>query len=329
MRIEQVTPDTTDERVKQWHAAEVAAAGEQWGWPLPPMSLQELRAHADHPGAPPIARYEATLAIDDDDVVGFTHSWWMTNENAHLLDVSVHVLPERRREGIGRRLLAERVEAARADARRSLTLPAPEGSPAESFAVSVGAERGIVERHSVLELADVDWELVDRSAPPTAGYRIESWTGLAPEDLLPSLARAVESMDDAPKGTLDIAFATWTDDMVRASHALSSARGYRRLVVAAVHEASGEVAGFTEIQIAPGRDEYAEQNDTVVVPAHRGRRLGMSMKATMLQRLRVEEPTVRTISTWNAEENRWMLAVNVALGFRKAEPWGMYQLTLG
>ncbi|MDX6224578.1 MAG: hypothetical protein QOE64_954 [Frankiales bacterium] len=329
MEIEVVHPGTSERRLKQWHAAEVASSGAERGWPLPAMTLQELEGHARHPGGEPIARYEALLAVEDDEVIGFAHSWWLSADNRHFVDASTHVLPERRREGIGRALLDHLVAAARADGRRSISLPGPLGSAGAQFAEAAGAKESLIERHSVLDLADVDAALVDRSAPPSPGYRLEAWGEVPPEHLLPSLASAQESMDDAPKGALDIARDTWTLDMIRALYALTAARGYRRLVVAAVHEASGDVAGFTEVQLPPGRSEYAEQGDTVVVPAHRGHRLGMSMKSAMLQRLRVEAPQLERISTWNAEENQWMLAVNVALGFKPAELWGMYQLTVG
>jgi GNAT superfamily N-acetyltransferase len=328
MHIERVTPGTPEHRIKQWHAVEVAVA-DRTDWPLPPLTLAELTGHAQHPGGDPIGRYDALLAIEDDDVVGFAHCWWWSAENRHLVDSSVHVLPERRRRGIGRTLIERLIEDARADGRRSLTMPARQGADSEQFVQAMGATESLVERHSILEIADVDWALVERSAPPAPGYRLVSWDEDPPEELLPSLARAQESMDDAPKGTLDILRDTWTTDMLRAIYALSAARGYRRLVIAAVHEESGEVAGFTELQIPPGRNEYGEQGDTVVVPEHRGHRLGMSIKSAMLQRVRCEAPELERISTWNAEENQWMLAVNVALGFRPAELWGMYQLTLG
>lgn len=325
MRIEAVTPEISEERLRQWHAVEVAGA-DSTDWPLPAMTLDELRGHARHPGGEPISRYAAHLAVERDQVVGFTHEWWIAADNSHIVDVSVHVHPGHRRRGIGTALLDDAVRRARADGRRVLMAGAPAGKAGSAFLEAAGAPRELEERHSVLDLAVVDWEQVAKGADPAPGYRLVWWLTRPPEEILPSLAVAVASMDDAPKGGLDILRETWRPEMLRASHALSEARGYGRFGVAAIHEATGEVAGYTDLHVTPGRVDYAEQQDTVIVPEHRGHRLGMAVKCRMLLNLREQAPELRTISTWNAESNAHMLAVNIEIGFVQAEMWGMHQL---
>jgi GNAT superfamily N-acetyltransferase len=73
-------------------------------------------------------------------------------------------------------------------------------------------------------------------------------------------------------------------------------------------------------QLIYGRDrvELTEQESTVVLPAHRGHRLGMLVKAVNLQAHARLRPDTRRIYTWNNEDNAHMLAINVALGFRPA-----------
>ena len=55
----------------------------------------------------------------------------------------------------------------------------------------------------------------------------------------------------------------------------------------------------------------------------------MLVKAGLLLRLAEARPEARRVHTWNAEENAFMLAINVALGFRPAGVSGEWQKRLG
>jgi hypothetical protein len=63
--------------------------------------------------------------------------------------------------------------------------------------------------------------------------------------------------------------------------------------------------------------EFAYQYDTLVVGAHRGNGLGMLVKLANLVRLAETSPERTVVYTWNADENEHMLAINIALGFRR------------
>ena len=58
----------------------------------------------------------------------------------------------------------------------------------------------------------------------------------------------------------------------------------------------------------------AFQEDTSVVRAHRGHRLGLLMKAAMLRWVGDERPEVGSIDAWNAADNHDMIAINERLG---------------
>jgi RimJ/RimL family protein N-acetyltransferase len=86
-----------------------------------------------------------------------------------------------------------------------------------------------------------------------------------------------------------------------------------------------QIAGFTEVVVPGTAPARAAQYDTAVVPEHRGKRLGILVKAEMLQWLRAERPDIGEIETDNADDNSHMLAVNEELGFRRQREYREYQ----
>ncbi|NKX53540.1 GNAT family N-acetyltransferase [Arthrobacter mobilis] len=95
-------------------------------------------------------------------------------------------------------------------------------------------------------------------------------------------------------------------------------QGGQMLMAAVLHLPSGELAGYTFVQRFREKPDVVYQEDTLVLPAHRGRGLGMLLKAGNLLRIRRRWPEARRLYTWNAAENSPMLAINTTLGFTLA-----------
>ena len=87
------------------------------------------------------------------------------------------------------------------------------------------------------------------------------------------------------------------------------------LTVAVEHVPTGALAGFSELSVPAPGGRSVEQHDTLVLSEHRGKRLGMLLKAANLIRLQKVAPGHPSVITFNAEENRHMLDVNEAVGF--------------
>jgi hypothetical protein len=87
-----------------------------------------------------------------------------------------------------------------------------------------------------------------------------------------------------------------------------------------MHDASGEMAALTQVEVDPDIDGWAFQDVTAVTRPHRGHRLGLLTKAALAEWLVSAEPGLERIATTNAEVNSYMIAVNEALGYRLAEP---------
>jgi hypothetical protein len=52
-----------------------------------------------------------------------------------------------------------------------------------------------------------------------------------------------------------------------------------------------------------------------VIRKHRGHRLGLLVKLAMMELLATTEPQLERISTWNAQVNEHMIAINEAIGY--------------
>ncbi len=105
----------------------------------------------------------------------------------------------------------------------------------------------------------------------------------------------------------------WDAHRVREMAEVVAKRGDALYTVAALHGAT--IAGFTEIVVPHDSAYRAAQYDTAVVPEHRGKRIGIWVKAAMLAWLTTERPDVREIET-DTRDNAHMIAVNEELGFR-------------
>jgi len=70
------------------------------------------------------------------------------------------------------------------------------------------------------------------------------------------------------------------------------------------------------------------QLDTSVLAAHRGHRLGLLLKISMLRWLAEEEPQLQFLDTWNAVSNDHMISVNEALGYEPIATASVFQRSL-
>ena len=240
-------------------------------------------------------------------------------ENRDQAELMLVVDPARRRRGLGRALLEHAAARAAANGRSVLSVTTRSGGDGEAFARSAGAERGLTDVQRVMDLRAMgDEELARLRADAeraAAGYSLRSWTGLVPEDFLEQAAALFAALNDAPHDARS-APAAWDAQRVRERvNDLRPAYGLRIYAVAARHDASGEPAALTEVAVDPADPGWGHQMLTGVTRAHRGHRLGLLVKVAMAEWLRSAEPALRRIDTWNAESNRYMIAVNEALGY--------------
>jgi RimJ/RimL family protein N-acetyltransferase len=318
MRIERFGADGDPARVRSCHDIMVAATA------------------ADDPGLPPMARTvfdgwltmgwtgeprETWLGCGPD---GSVAGWYLLEvpdrDNRHLGIVDLFVDPARRRQGSGTALLRHAAERALAGGRRLLAGAAIQDSPGESFARSLGAKAGLAEIRRRLDLAAVPAGLVAglraSAQEAAAGYTLISWTQSTPEEYLDQMVAIELAMSDAPHDPIWEEPA-WDAERVRATDRRRRLQQLRSYAVAARHDATGDLAGVTQVEVPPDEPDWVYQGVTAVVRAHRGHRLGLLVKLAMLEWLAQAEPERRWIITGNAETNQHMIAINEALGYQR------------
>lgn len=242
-------------------------------------------------------------------------------DNRHLMNVNLQVLPAHRRRGLGTALLEKAVQLAEAENRTLLISFTHANAPAGAlFAERTGAEAGLTAHTNRLVLAELersllrDWQ--DQAQTSASDFGVGLWTGPYPEEELAAIAELHTVMNTAPMGELDVEDFTVTPEHLRQREAYEAAQGVERWTLYARYRASGELAGYTVVFFDPETPETLYQGDTGVLPHYRGHGLGKRLKAMMLTKVLNERPGLKFVRTGNADENVPMLKINHALGFK-------------
>lgn len=240
-------------------------------------------------------------------------------DNRHLAWVEASTAPDARRQGYGSAVLAALLPLA-LDAGRTLVMAGtPEGGPGSAFASAVGLEVGQREHSNRARCREMPREVlaswVEGARTTAVGSSLLAVDGPFPEDLLEPYSRLALVMNDAPTDDLDLEDFDYTAEELRSRQLAAEARGTIRWTLIARHDATGELAGLTELLLMRHDRWLAHQGDTGVAATHRGHGLGRWLKATNALRLLDEHPEVEAVQTWNASTNPHMLAINHEMGF--------------
>jgi GNAT superfamily N-acetyltransferase len=298
--------------------------------------MSEAAMRADDPSEPPLSAavflarlttgwsgspHEAWFVPGEAD--GTVAAWYQAEfpdlENRDRVSLNIVVHPARRRGGLGTALLRHAANRAAASGRAILDGIEQEGSAGEAFARRFGAESGITEIRRVLDLGKLPAGKITRlredAEKAAAGYSLVRWEGITPDTRLDQVASLHNALNDAPRDS-GVEPTAWDAQRVRDRQNARVARSpYRRYSLAAVDDATGEMAALTVVSVDPGVPEWGHQLITAVTRPHRGHRLGLLTKAAMMDWLAEAEPQVKRIVTWNAASNRHMIGVNEELGY--------------
>lgn len=360
VRIEQLwVPDTLDAPDAEDFLAAVEVGRkvrmQTWGSDdLAYTPLEKLLELAD-----PYERQVILVAKVDGDIVGAVDIALPLTDNLDLAEFTLDILPEFQRQGVGRKLLQAAEHLARSEGRTLILVDTnhPGASlhefeeaqlvpgsgqgfvPLESREVEFARKTGYtlqhIEQFSSCALP-LDTKLVadlqaEAEEANNGRYRLHHWTDRCPDEWLEAVAvlenQAGAVVDPALESPIEQGM-VFDGGILREAEEVTIAQGRRTVVTAVEHLTSGSLVGLTTISVLAHRPDVVFQDDTLVLQAHRGNKLGLLIKVANMERLTEQFPDARVIYTWNAPENRYLLTVNQQLGFTTAGVTGIWQKEL-
>lgn len=264
-------------------------------------------------------------------VVGAGSLMLPLQENTDQVHLHVTVHPAFRGQGVATALLEQALVPAVRDSGRSLItswgeIPVEGDADDPALPVNRLAHRLGLERRNLavcrilplpLEDALLD-ELAAEAQEKVGQYRIEVWEEV-PEQHLEAYGRLLHQIElDEPDEDIEGDPAQFTPERVRVIEQRRRDRGMGCLMAVAIAP-NGELAGNSEVQYQTAQGTtLAWQENTLVMPEHRGHRLGLALKVATHQLLKERLPEVHSLATFNSHVNPWMIGINERLGYRVA-----------
>lgn len=275
---------------------------------------------------------EAETMEGGSSVVGIASLQLPLHENTETAFAGLETHPAFRGQGVAGALITQALAPAIEESGRSLVtswgeIPG-EGElddasfPANRLAARWGLTRTTAAICRTLDLP-LDPALLDaldaEAAARIGDYRIWTWSDEVPEEHLVQYGRLQTQLelDDPDEDTVYEA-ADYTPERIRYGEARDRRMGKRSIISVAVAP-DGTFAGNSEVEFQEGEGtDLGWQENTLVMPEHRGHRLGLALKVSTHRRLAGEAPGLRRLATWNSHVNPWMIAINEKLGYRPA-----------
>lgn len=243
------------------------------------------------------------------------------DSDKHIVGISINVLPHYRRQGIGTellRLIVKKVE----EIDGITTIFA--GSFLESglaFCKKFGGKENQKGAENRLRIEDVDWDLITswkeagEQLSHEEGVVIEMFEDCPDEIIEPYTKLYTETMNQQPLGSYDGKIVI-TPETRREDEKKNHDRKLEWYTMI-TREKDGTISGLTEMWFHQDISYKAFQNLTGVQENYRGRGLGKWLKANMLLWMYDKYPSIKYISTGNADTNAPMLSINRRMGFKE------------
>lgn len=301
-------------------------------WPDDPI-LRDEETQTEMREASPLWDTRRWMALSGGEVVGSVGVGFRkpgtpnAADHAPYLGCRGSVLADRRRQGIGTRLLCEVHDLMRALDKTVLSMSAHTVA-GQAFLAHVGA----IAKHSFVEnradLSQLDWSRLREweEMPSALGLSWECYERQVPRDVLLGLLPIFTALlGDMPLGALETApIRAEIDNYDQWYETLDRVGGAHHFVM--LRTPDDDIVGLSDAGWDGRTPTVVHQHLTGVVRPWRGRGLARALKARLLRQIRACQPEADAMITYNAEENVPMLAINARVGFTIHRRFVDYQI---
>ena len=306
-------------------------------FPTDPIPSREIIKKSIENPDPIYKEYRWIIFPDDSDssIIGLGRVSFNTEiaptyqANKHVAFVYLSIDKKYRGRGIGTKFLKTIVTKVREEGKTVLHIDALLES-GNSFCKKLGGSAALEEEESRLNIADVNWEMVnnwrEEGARRAKGVKIERFEVVSEKDIDEYCRIHNEIENQVPLGEIE-----WTFNETPKTRRNREKR-YKNLgatwTTFISREKDGTISGLTETLYFSDRPTILDQLLTGVKEEYRGRGLGKWLKAEMLTYIKEKFPKVKVVATGFAITNAPMIAINKKLGFKNSNSWVTYKFQI-
>ena len=265
------------------------------------------------------------IAINQEDlVVGYgTISWNIKYENLDRGQFRAFVTKVHRRKGIGKSILINLI-AKLPEHIGVIYASSILGSDGEIFLRRIRKNNDYQENRNVADLEEFNLKDVKDKANKLQekanenGYKVEKIKDMAFEnyvDIKEFITVAQQIWNDMPREELTFEDYTLTPERYKEIYDVEMLNGDNYCSFLCVHEETKKAVGYTTFSTNPYHKQVAWQDDTGIIPEHRGKGLGLMLKYQALVYL-LEESEAKYWITGNASRNEHIIKINKTLNHK-------------
>ncbi len=264
------------------------------------------------------------FATINDKIIGYGYlSWLIKYDNLDRGYFWIYVVKSERRKHIGTAILGKLIELCPPQI-KIIDTEIFDKTDAMEFIKKFDSKEKYIEVLSSSDLSIFNPEEVQREAEKQKQQALEKGYEILFVDKcdfvfhldFPKFIQMVEEIwNDMPREEL-----TYEDDVLTNERFLQMVQreqlfGVHKYTFVAIHKETNTPIGLTSTVINKYHSQVAEQYDTGVLKAHRGKGLGLALKYQMLNKL-LKDTSAKYWRTGNAGSNEYMLRINRLLNYK-------------